>query len=483
MYSDIDLFNCDNMVKRMKIYSILSTILIPLMLSCSDDSKEQPVIPDNESGIYGSVIGEWLSDNVGDGLIMYQTSKYLGDGSVHYWAGIAMKGESLYSEYEGVYTYKTGLIAESYTSPITGGDVTDKYTVKYLDNYSLSVEDNNGVIGNLCRIVDTYNLNVGEEMKFETPDEGFMALSYESYDSSIAEVDNSNGQIKAKRRGMTFIKGKSVQGNAAIRVVVTDPENYIDDFVEWIGRPLKDADKVFGTVSIDLPSSPLSQRSYYVIDPLIVNVNMSYAMQKIQAVDITLRDNGTVDDVVEWMDSKYVLLNEFESLRSYMAVNSDGMVMIFFDPNAGVITYMPYSENPDPGPDPNPDGYGDENFEGLEELLGMNAAEAAASLSHEISSEEWEDGFFDVILTDNEVFKTLSVLFDNEEEPYEVNSIMVYLNKGVDIDAVKAWYEENYVVTDDELNPYTNKDKTVFIRFKKAGSLTYVQYRKTKFRK
>lgn len=451
------------------------------MLSCSDDSKEQPVIPDNESGIYGSVIGEWLDESTGDGICVYQTCKYLSDGTSHYWVGIATKGESIYSEYDGTYSFVSGIMTESYISPVLGQDITDKNTVRYLDSYTLSLETLNGGFGTLCRVVDTYNLNVGDEMKFETPDENFVALDYESFDSSIAEVDCTSGRVMAKRRGMTFIKGSSLIGNAAIRVIVSDSENYIDDFSRWIGQPLKEANRIFGSIYIDIPKYPLSTRQYSVIDPLISIVEVQYAMQKIHQVAIALRERSVINEVVDWMDSKYELINDFPSLNQkiYKASTSDGSVMIYFNMSNGQIIYMPYKEEPMPGTG----DYGDENFQGLENLLGMNARDAAASFSHEISNEEWETGSFEIIPADNEVFRQVTVLFENEDEPFEVFTIMAFLKKGVDIDAVKDWYEKNYVVTEDELNPYTNKDKSVFIRFKNAGTLTYVQYRKTKYKK
>lgn len=454
-------------------------ILLPtLLLSCSDDNNPG-ISNDSDDMIFGSIEGEWLDFSSGSELVVYCTTKYLRDGTIQLWWGMAMNGASIYTTTDGNYHFENGNLSESYVDPLQGNNVTDEYKVRYLDNYTL-VQELESDVTTLCRVVDTYNLEVGDRQLFEAG-EGFNAISYSSTASGIADINPDNGEIIAKRRGLAFVKAESTLGTVAIRVNVIDPQNYIDDFSKLLQAPLKEANRWFGDSYIEMPmsDSPLTLRAYNYVDPLIESIRIQYSMQKIQIIDITLRDYN-LDALIEDFDNKYLVLEQNSVVRRYLGFSGDGIFNMFFFIQDGNIIYMPYVE-PTPEPEPEPE-LNDEDFQLFERLLRMGAVEAASLLNHEITEQEWEEESFDFELDNNEIFSNGFVSFDGEE-PYEVGSVIVYLKKGVSQENVEPWYKEHYVETDDELNPYTNEDGDVFIRFKKSGSRTYVQYKTTKFRR
>lgn len=472
-----------NLKKSWHIYIFVS--LTYLLLSCSDDNVLSPT-PEGDGCIYGSVIGEWIDDSMAKNkdLKAIVTSKFLKDGSSHYWTAMLGYGVNLYSSYEGSYQFENGAFSETYVGPFGGAPIRYDYAVSYLDNYTWTMEGEDGEISTLYRVADSFDLIVGEKKTFITSDENFHPTFFESLDPGVAEINSVTGEITALRRGMTFVKGKTSYGTLAIRVNVTNSDNYIDDFVTWMDKPIKDATKAFGGgVYVDVPGDPpLTVRSFSAMDPLIETIDLSYFMQKVCMVNVKLRDCADVDKLIEYFDGRYSLQNAVGNvLRTYKTEYEGKIYYIYYQVDAGMIMYIPYVE---PTPDPD-DGkeFRDQDFRSLENLLRGTIQDAASMYSHVITEEEWEDGFLDLIPENNEVFDRVTLFFDAENNPCTVDQLSLYLKKGVKQEAVEEWYKKHYISTDDSLNPYTNEDGTIFIRFKKSGSMTYVQYKKTKFRR
>ena len=469
-------------MKRKKwTYAFLSVAL--LLPSCSDDTE--PTLTESDENIYGSIIGEWLDDSMADNtnIRALLTTKYLYDGTAQHWLTMADGSMSIYTFYDGTYRFDNHSLVDNYVSPIFGGNVTDESSVVYLDNYTLSVSNtNDGGVSSLCRVSDTYNLNVDETAQFNTPFDDFKASSYLSLNPGVVKIDPATGEITAVRRGMTFVKGISPTGDLAIRVNVTDPDNYIDDFVLWMNQSIKKAQGTFGDVYGDIPGTPLSSRTFSLDDPLIETVQMDYFAQTIQVIYVQLRPVIDSEKLTESFNNKYVPVSDNKTLKTYLAVHDGQIYYIAYQVDSGMIMYMPYVE-PKPDPDDDDKKFRDEDFRTLESLMGMTIQEAAAEYSYEITAEDMENGFFSVIPRNNEVFKEATVYFDSEDTPCVVNELMLSLKRGLSQDDVEPWYKEHYIATDDKANPYTNEEGTLFIQFKKSGSMTTVKYRKTKFRK
>lgn len=412
-----------------------------------------------------TIMGEWFDDSSSESMKVFGTERFHEDGTLTGWMAAANYVTSLYGDYEGTYTYTGNTLTLKYNHPITGENTTEVYEVQQLDEYLLMTYlASSSATSELHRIVDSYTLAVGQNRQMAVDDSKFIATEYTSSDKAIASVD-AQGNIVAQKRGTAYVSAKSAIGTAVVRVTVEDSDNVIDDFFSFLGGSIDDVTRTYGSLYFELPSDSFIQRLYGIIDEYVESAIFSYWANTVQAIEVHLRQSADCDAIQSSFDKKYT---KTAISGQYLAEKNGKTYLIALSKGLLVVAYGPYTP---------PAEYTDADFEPYEGLALLNAAEAAEKLGYTMTDEDWTEGYFSFDLTDNNVFRRVNVIFDEEEEPHEVSSVILTPKTNVTRDMIEPWYQEHYTATDDSLNPYqSNTDPVYYVQFRERTNGSYTVY-------
>lgn len=433
---------------------------------CHDDEDKGKTIQ-----IRGTIVGDWLNDQSNGNTKLFAVNSYHEDGTVEQCLVWINKAQNTYDFSNGTYRCDNITYTEYYDNNNTSFDV------QYMDGYSMIISNSDlGVFETMNRIVNTYDMVVGEEQLYVIEDMDFVPTEYVSTDPVIASVDDS-GLIHAVKQGMAFIKATSSLGTAVIRVNVTDPHNIIDDFASYMGASIEVIKNIYGTDYIDLYNGTTAERNYNIYDKYVEHAVFSYFARTVQNISIDLREYADIEAILGSYRQKYdSYLNSKQMFKT--TVNGKNVLILVY-PSDYRISFV--YEKEQQGSDD--DNYSDSSYQQFEDLINMTATQAAERLNHEMTDEEWEDGFFDVDVDDNEIFENVSVMFDQDEDPFEVETVIMQCKRGITQEKIEPWYKEHYQATGDEINPYCSEGESFYIRFKQSGSRLSVYYSKRKARK
>lgn len=459
-------------IKLIKFFSVVLFVAI-FVTGCSnnDDSIIEPPPYQNEEP---TIFGEWFEDASEGKTQIYLTNNYKEDGTSKVWFGYASASNSILYDYDATYSYDNNIVIEKYVDPISGDNITEEYKVNGLTKYTLTLYyAPQETTSTQHRIVDTYNLSVGDTKSFIINDPNFVASEYYSTNSGVATVDNS-GNIVAVKRGFSFVCAKSSIGTAVIRVIVTDSENVIDDFSSFLGKPIEEVEKVYGNNYYEFAGDVQTERVYALMDEKIADVDFMY-MGKVYNIVVDLRDGVDSNSIIDSFKKKYNLQSE-SSVSARFNTEIDGQkYAIFYYIKDGKIKYMT-----DMTPEPEEGNYSSASFEEYNNLITLGTVTNVANqLGYQLTDEDMEDGFFNKTVS-NEVFDRVSVSFDEDPESddyLQVSSVSLRAKSGVTQEDIEYWYKNNYTATGDEKNPYSSSTSPVYyVSFKKNGSRIYVNY-------
>ena len=468
----------------MKVFNKFATMAMLLvagmtLVSCSEERDENdPITPDPSAP---SVVGEWFENSSAGNVKMLGTSNYKEDGSADFWLGYVESPNSLYYNFDGSYSLGNNAITQKYVSPITGDNVTETLNIVSIDKYTLVTMSAATTTQNVeHRIVKNYEMAVGASQAFDISsyDASFSATSFTSTDESIAAV-SATGVITAGKRGTAYVSGTSDAGTAVIRVIVTDPNNYIDDFMTFMGKSIDDVTAVYGNGYIEVPGT-LTERTYGLLDETTENVVFSYFANTVLMATVSLRSGADSEAIKASFEKKYTLYNNSKYVPVYSTIVDDQEYHVTYFISDGTIIYMPYIEQP-----PKEYNFSAESFEQYDNLIMMKKADvAAAAVGVTISNGDMENGWFDITPSGNEVFSQVTVMFDEDpdsDDYMDITSVLMTTKSGIKQADIEEWYADNYTATGDTKNPYQSSTSPVYyISFKQSGSHTIVYY---KFRK
>lgn len=461
-----------NTIKKIRVL-MFAMVASMLFISCSkdDDSGSSQPKP--------SIIGEWFEDASEGDVKMFSTMNCHEDNTVDFWFGYTNTPTSLYDDYSGTYSLDGNTLTEKYVSPITGENTTDVYEVVSISKYTLVTKLQKGnSTTQMSRIVDTVKMTVNEVSAFNANDPELVPLSYKSSDESVAKVDAS-GKITAIKRGTTYISGLANNGTAVIRVVVDDPNNVIDDFMSFVGGSIDNVTRIYGNNYVEV-SGTLVERTYALLDETTENVVFSYYGGVVMMATATLRSSVDSEAIVASFDKKYTRFNDSKYVPVFSTIVDEQEYHITYFISDGMIVYMPYIETPQ-----TEYNFSSANFEQFDNLITMGTADAVANIyGITLTEDNMENGWFDIEDTNNEVFREVSVMFNedpDDDEFMKLTSVILYTKSGIKQADIEQWYADHYTATGDEKNPYQSSTSPVYyISFKQVGSSTAVYY---KFRK
>ena len=461
----------------MKILKKLWLLPVALMVAgtfgaCCDYEEESlgGNVPEPEKQPV-SIVGSWLEDDSDPvmGKISMAESVYKEDGT--FWANIkfvsAAEGLNLNMINEGTYTYENGKLTESYFSSLTGGKVNDTYKVLFLDKYTLKTEYASSVAV-LSKIVETHNVEVGADVVFAYSDADFNPVSFATSDERVATVDES-GKIKAVKRGVAYITAYASVGNAVAKIVVEDPDNYVDDFIDDISASKDDVVEKYGNSYLEIANANSTTYHYYFGDNLISGAYFDFVNEAVVSVIVEISQNADFNKIYEMFGNKYELINEAETYKVYTSTINGQNVSIGVD-EENMAIYYELQKN---------------SYEKLDEVLYMSIDDAAAKLGVELTADDEESSAKIIKINDEYIYRA-TIFYDSATR--EIKSIQIHANSDLTEEEVERWYEDKYYRTvsmadaADFCNNEIELQSTLFIKvaYNENFGRVLVQYMKLK---
>lgn len=444
-------------------WTFMASIVCLAISSCADDDNSGITNP-----IRGSIVGEWFNDQSKGSEKLFAVGHYYDDGAYDKCFVWINKDQNSYDYSNGTYSFINSIYTENINNASTSFDV------QYMDGYSLIISNSDlGAFEKFNRIVDTYDMVVGEERLYVIEDIDFIPTEYVSTDPSIATVDDA-GIIHAVKQGMTFIKATSSLGTAVICINVTDPNNIIDDFASYIGASIDDIKNIYGTNYIDLYNGTAAERNYNIYDKYVEHAVFMYFARTIFNISINLREYADWDAILSSYRSKY---DKDENNDQVFTTTIRGKkVKINVMPFDNTISFSEITDQQVPD---NDDFHAsDKSYQQFDDIMNMPVAQAANILGVEMTDEVFNNRSFSVNIDDNEIFERIHVIFDTMEEPYNVYCITMYGKRGISRENIEPWYKEHYKATGDELSPYYSEEGDFYIQFDERISRVDVTYSK-----
>lgn len=420
------------------------------LTSCHSDSTSDPTpaptpTPTPKPDPTPSIVGEWLENNSTEGVISLFTSKYEDDGTYSQWLGYIMMQYNFNINYIGTYTLSDNALTLKYYDSAISENTTENFDVRSLDKYTLIrywPEGSATIISH--RIIDTYYLTVGDEKEIIINDNEFVPISYNSTDQRVATV--KKGIITAKKRGTSFVSVSSSIGSAVIRVVVSDPENVFDDYLEYLDSTIEEVTNEFGTVYFDsITYKGDKVRQFNQLDEVVKSVAFYYDSEKIVGTIIAdIRHDVNENVITKALEKKYELADKRDGTYYYRTEKDGQEVTIVWSPTDYYhVSYQFKYRKSSKGA-----------YEDYDNLILLTAEEAAKQLNCEITDEDWETECFVKILG-NDLFNSVTVSFD--VITHDVTQVRLECS-GLTRDDVEDWYKDHYFSTGDDKYPYANFD-------------------------
>lgn len=370
------------------------------------------------------ITGEWFYEESGNGQTNFSTVEFKNGvyKQLLVWVGLL---DNTYQWTEGTYSYNKN-IDIVYTTKYDKRQYHEVWIINNADNYTLDVRSSGYAPEHhvLHRIIDTYQMSLGENRTISISDSNFKAVSYASCDEKVASVDDS-GTIQALKRGTTFIRVFSGAGEVVIRVEVADPNNSIDDYSEFLGEPISKASALFDIYN-ELPAG--NGITFFVpsfFDTKVRSLSFMYLIDDfVYRIDGSFNDDVDISSVVETFDKKYTNHSLNEGVYYYIVNKNGRQIRILIDSQTLAFTYQLT---------PNA-------FEEFDKMVKVNIDDFAAWFGYDLYDFPYSDIFATDI--DNEIFSEVFVVYD--ETTRKIDGLILTCMDGVESSDIEGWYEEHY---------------------------------------
>lgn len=410
-----------NITNRLALFIGACLALISFS-SCHDDDDNDKHIIDS------SLTGEWFYDRSTASGAHYETINLSPGGA---FTGQIFKFDKveLKDEYfEGTYSYN-GDIHLVYTDFHSPKQIYAVWQVINVNKYKLDVRvKSNSQHFTYHRIVDTYQMEVGDSRMCIINDSEFHAVDYHSCDTRIATIDE-DGTIHAIKRGTTYIRAISSLGEAIIKVVVEDPVNVIDDYAQYVGSQISNAiaDMGDGYVTSTLYDGSTFVE-YFINDDLIRRVTFIY-YQKVQVSSVWayVRSRADISKIITSFDQKYYKMDiGEEGSHVYYYEYNEHVMLIEVNENEKQVTYTLQRNSIELF-----DGLITADIDNVAKWLGLDMTNAG-------------QGVCNNYISNNQYYQYIHIEYD--EESRAINLIKLYFNDDANIKEVIYWFENHYVV-------------------------------------
>lgn len=459
------------------IYSFLckSFVLtaIVLLASCSkgDDDNTggsgggetpQPGTPDYAS----LIVGEWFVNQDTGSSFTSGFTLFNSDGTFSSSMIQASLDASDYSSWSGTYNVTGNIFTQEYISAIDGRYVSGTYEIKRITKYDMELYYTAlGMYEQSHKIVDTYQMKVGETKDVKINDPDFTPITYSSYDKKVATVSTS-GTITAVKRGVSYIQVSSSLGIAVVRVVVTDPDNFLDDMVPYLGEDIAVASAIYGTAYVEQDQGDgRIMRHYFLVDELMRQVGFYYdtSSKLVSSIIVAFRNSVEISKIKASFDKKYEFLgNADDGDEVYTTTKNDVIVYIRINHDLGTVMYWLDEYNP----------YQDMD-EALKNISTYLATDVARIWGYTITEKDFGRGYY-FLDFGNSIYDNIAIMFN--KETYVIEYIWAFAKAGVTRSDVEKWYQQNYIKTSSDYYPYYDSVNNIYIHIDESDGYVEVVY-------
>lgn len=449
--------------------AVLSTLSLAGCSGSDDDNSGNGGSGGNQGGDEPKdnkaelLIGRWYTEtHESDNTQELYITEYKTDGTGWTTYAVTDKTFNNYNEWDSKWSYENSIITESFTDPLSGVPITEKYIIKSIGKYDfvLTYEELLAT-DNYHRIISTYNMKVGEAKDIQIDDAEFVPTSYSSDNLMVATVSNS-GNVVALKRGKAYVSVKSAIGTAVIEIEVTDPDNYVDDTLPFLGEDINDIKKVYSEVVYT--DSQEEDGTYLLncrmLDKVMRDVGFYYKDGYVYQI-INLIRNADINEVKKQFDKKYTYLGEVLDSYHYTTTKDYITVDIYLDPTLMSYSYKFKGENPFEDLDKN-----------VRSIFNYKASEFSSLIGHELTEEEKANGELRLIIKDSSVFESATILFDSDTDT--ILYYIAYSKDGIEQELVEKWYKRNYSAGQSDYFQYTDASGNILIHIESDTDRNYV---------
>ena len=298
-----------------KILSLIALAMTIGMTSCSDDECDHGIEPCTGCG-NPPIVGSWY-DEAENEEMRFSANGTFYDRYANYLRC---------AEKEGQWEFDSKNSKLTYRYPDMGQTQSVDWTVKNLKDLSFTISSSKVADHNLEKIVESYDLQVGETaaIEFSKTYPNYSVTSYTSNNERIASV-TSDGVIKAEgEKGITYIKVSTTQTNVWVKVTVGD--NCADmwfDYVGLLGLDYSNMRKVLSRLGD--PYSGEDGYSFGFIHQYHDVADQTHVFlcpEDGMVTEVQLRAKKSVPEaeILSYMDSRYYKMDEKGSYVYYSSV-------------------------------------------------------------------------------------------------------------------------------------------------------------------
>lgn len=434
-------------IDKILSWSVALLLLVPIA-SCSDDDEV-----DSRTDIqYRSFVGEWYTDYgmEVEGSMNLSITNIHEDGTTSGFLAYVAKETEYLVPVEGTCRISGKKLIESTT--IFGETATTTLDILSIGMYDLRLFNTESQMMDINhRIVDTYNLQVGQTNDILINDPDFVALEYHSDNEKVATV-SSNGTVEAVRAGTAYVSAVSIKGTAVIRVVVTNPTTVIDDFLAYMLEPVDVATQAYGPIYGDWQASNdggITMRHYFMLDENIREMGFYYGESKIvEDIRIVFRNGEMLDQIADKYFGLYNLKTQIDDALFFQTKKNGRFVNIYIDYEVNMVRFVVKGDDP---------------IQATDDLVHMTASEAAAALGHTITEDERIMGQMTITIPDNPIFSGINIKFNTETDM--IKTVYLYCKEGITLEDIEPWYQQNYIATGNESLPYAQVNPNIYVFF------------------
>jgi len=440
-----------NLVLKIDTLITISFLVGLSLTSCRSDPDPTPTPgptptpPTPTPNPVYSIVGEWYEDASTNDYKQIVTSNFKEDGTCVFWNGILMQQLNLNYNENGTYSISEKRLTTKYVDGLSGENTVDVLDVQTLDNYNLFLYNpKESKLYEQHRIIATYNMTVGESKRISVNDDEFVPTSFSSTDQRVAVAQDMT--VKALKRGTCYVSIKASIGTAVIRVIVTDPDNAIDDYLAYLDESLDIVTKDFGNYCFEEEIQGKPFKSYQLFDEYVSKVVFYYnPAGLVTQVFADVRYGTNADYITEALKKKYNLSNVRDGSYFFNTVKNGREVTIIWDPvSLFNITYQYRYEDAQKG-----------TYEDYDNLILQKVEQAAKQLKTSLTDDELAQGYFGVYVN-SDLFKGVLVRFDTKT--HEVTGVQLHCPLGLARDDIEGWYKEHYFETSISTFSYVNYD-------------------------
>lgn len=459
-----------NTIYSKGICLLTAVMAFVLLTACSSDDDSYHV-PGTENFSRDMIVGEWY-EPLGEGS--YTIVNYNADGSLNATEIRADKQDWKHSPNNGYWEYSDGrftVVTTGSSSGLLNGNNKAVYQMKNLTKYEIQLSSLDlDLISGDYRIVDTYQMNVGQSRQAIVNDGDFVPQEYSTVNYHVASVDNA-GKIEARHLGTTYILIKSSIGTAVIRVVVNDSENDFDDVLQIMGSPLLTVTKEYGKMyTYSETEDGIIILQYNLDDENVMTMLVQTDTDGyVNRIDMYLSNNITPGEVRASLNRKYHLYKTSNSTNLYITQWQFRTVGIqYSEEDHGLVFYFMEAKNSLE--------WWDSIFN---EVMNNNISifDLADFLGYEMTMQDYYSGAF-IMRGLDYPFTAVGVRAD---EKWYVDKAQLYFDDYITFQDIEYFFNRYYLPTSGA-HTYVSPEYTYFIGYQEGddGYLQYLQYSKRK---